>query len=165
VDLFKETYLPAIKQGGLERFALFTLTDAVERNDSCANIYNKSLLYLVSHAFEEQPRIPFSFNAERRNGVPILGMEKFARHDDDLKKLFRTKAADYVLSPNAADEGSADHATSMTHGGFDDDDATLRATLVRIMGGDKVQAAGATTMSPLTKTIADRRSALPDVRD
>ena len=46
--LFKETYLPAIHSGAIANFALFTLNDRAERDDHCANIYHKSLLYLVS---------------------------------------------------------------------------------------------------------------------
>ena len=34
----------------IARFALFTLSDDVERDDNCANIYHKSLLYLISDA-------------------------------------------------------------------------------------------------------------------
>ena len=51
-----------------------SLSDQAERDDHCANIYHKSLLYLVSHAFEATPRIPLV-----RDGVPIVGMEKHAR--------------------------------------------------------------------------------------
>src|SRR4030095_1441572 len=43
IRLFKEAYLPAIRAGAIKRFALFTLTDEVEQNDHCANIYHKSL--------------------------------------------------------------------------------------------------------------------------
>lgn len=31
---------------------LYTLTDAAEQDDHCAHVYNKSLLYLVSNAFD-----------------------------------------------------------------------------------------------------------------
>ena len=36
--------------------SLFTLTDRAERDDHCARVYNKSLLYLVAHAFEATAR-------------------------------------------------------------------------------------------------------------
>jgi hypothetical protein len=58
---FTSHYLPAIESGRVGRFALFTLftlTDRAEREDDCARLYNKSLLYLVSNALEETPRIP-----------------------------------------------------------------------------------------------------------
>ena len=128
VQLFKDFYLPSIKNKSVSRFALFALTDKAEQNDHCANIYHKSLLYLVSNAFESKARIPLL-----RDGIPILGMEKFIKADSDLQSLFKTAAADLVLAPNDALEGSPNHSTSSTHGDFDDDDATVKASLARIL--------------------------------
>ncbi|GAC1607925.1 MAG: hypothetical protein NVS3B2_17120 [Ramlibacter sp.] len=51
--LFKQADLPALKDGSLARFALFALNDKAEQDDNCARIYNKSLLDLVSRAFEK----------------------------------------------------------------------------------------------------------------
>jgi hypothetical protein len=129
VALFKEHYLPAIKKKRIKRFGMFTLSDKAEQDDQCANIYHKSLLYLVSNSFEDEPRIPLF-----RGGVPILGMEKYVRQDAELMSLFKTDNADWVISPNGKSLGSADAATSLQHGSFDDDDATVRATLRRILG-------------------------------
>jgi hypothetical protein len=131
VDLFKEHYVPAIKKKGIKRFALFALSDKAEQDDHCANVYHKSLLYLVSHAFEEKPRIPLF-----RPGVSILGMEKYLRADPDLVALFKGDNADLVISPNNKALNSADASTSLQHGGFDDDSATVRATLRRILGDE-----------------------------
>jgi hypothetical protein len=69
-----------------------------------------------------------------RDGVPILGMEKFIRKDPDLQKLVKLAKVDWILSPNAEQPGSTRHATSSSHGGFDDDAATVRSTLDRIIG-------------------------------
>lgn len=138
VDLFKQTYLPAIQSGKIGRFAISTLTDAAEQSDHCGSIYNKSLLYLVSNALEEKGRIPLL-----RDGTPILGMEKFIRADPGLKDLMQrvtAKKMNWVRSPNNAREGSPDHATSKSHGGFDDDGPTLLATLARILGTTTVKA-------------------------
>jgi hypothetical protein len=129
VGLFKQHYVPAIKKKRIKRFSLFTLSDKAEQDDQCANIYHKSLLYLVSHSFEDEPRIPLF-----RGGVPILGMEKYVRQDAELISLFKSGAADWVISPNGKSLGSADASTSLQHGSFDDDDATVRATLRRILG-------------------------------
>ena len=103
-----------------------TLTDRAEQDDDCANIYHKSLLYLVSHAFEKELRKPWFSDAD---GEPLLGMEKFLRKlpDRDLPK-------EWVLSPNAVPEGRPGAARATTHGGFDDDGATLKATLARVLG-------------------------------
>ena len=129
VELFKQHYVPAIKKKRIKQFALFALSDKAEQDDHCANVYHKSLLYLVSHAFEEKPRIPLF-----RSGVPILGMEKFLRQDEDLMALFKSGNADLVISPNNKPVNSIDAAASLHHGDFDDDTATVRATLRRMVG-------------------------------
>ena len=128
VDLFKESYVPAIKSGRIERFALFTLDDRTERDDNCADIYHKSLLYLVSNAFEAKQRIPVI-----RDGVPIVGMDKFVRNDKELMQLFGHPNAEWVRSPNAVPDGAKGASRSLHHGDFDDDASTLRATLARIL--------------------------------
>ena len=51
MDNFRETYLPAIEAGRVDRFTLFTLTAEAEIEDEFS-IYGRSLLYLVSNAFE-----------------------------------------------------------------------------------------------------------------
>jgi len=130
VDLFKQSYLPLIgKKGGIEKFALFTMDDKTEQDDNCGKIYNKSLLYLVANAFEKEPRIPLF-----RDGVPILGMEKFVNKDAAMKSLFTGKNADWILSPNNSTGKPADYSTSRHHGDFDNDKATVAATLQRITG-------------------------------
>ena len=128
MDLFHQLYAPAIESGRLRRFSLFTLTDQAERDDNCANIYHKSLLYLVSNAFESKPRIPLV-----RDGVPILGMEKFAKEDAELVKLV---GDGWVHAPNTAAMGSPGASGARHHGDFHTDPATLRATLARILAGD-----------------------------
>jgi hypothetical protein len=128
-ELFKQHYLPAIKKKHIKRFALFALSDKAEQDDHCANVYHKSLLYLVSNAFEDQPRIPLF-----RDGVPILGMEKFLRKDVELMTLFKSDNADLVIAPNNKAVGAIDASTALHHGDFDDDDATVKATLRRILG-------------------------------
>lgn len=136
VDLFKQTYLPALNAKGIKRFALFTLTDQVEQDDNCANIYHKSLLYLVSDAFEQRVRIPVF----QKDGEPILGMEKFIRADAELDMLFKNGKAEWVRSPNTAEDGSPVHSTARHHGDFDDDKPTVLATLARILGRGTAQA-------------------------
>jgi predicted alpha/beta hydrolase family esterase len=128
VELFKQHYLPAIKKKRVKRFALFALSDKSEQDDHCANIYHKSLLYLVSHSFEDKPRIPLF-----REGVPILGMEKYLRKDAELTALFKAENASLIISPNNKPLNSIDASTSLHHGDFDDDAATVRATLRRIL--------------------------------
>jgi Papain family cysteine protease len=133
LDLFKRTYLPAINAGRIGRFAVYALSDEAERGDHCANIYHKSLLYLVSNAFEDQPRII-------QRGEPLLGMERFLTRrfdtvDDETAAVFANGKADLVLAPNTAPPASRDASAARHHGDFDDDGATVGSTLARILDG------------------------------
>jgi hypothetical protein len=151
VELFKETYLPAIRSGKIERFALFTLSDKAENDDHCANIYHKSLLYLVSNAFEDDPRIPLF----EEDGEPLLGMAKFVEDDEELEALFKDGAADWVVAPNGETMGSPRRSDARAHGAFDDDEATVRATLARILAKRRVQAD--VPFQPSASSMRDRR--------
>ena len=122
LDEFKQTYLPAIKDKSLKRFTLFTLTDEAERGDQCARIYNKSLLYMVSNALED------------RRGEPLLGMAKYVGQDDELVSIFHSKEHAWIQTPNDAPEASPWASKARHHGDFDDDQATLQSTLLRIIG-------------------------------
>jgi hypothetical protein len=126
MDVYRGQYLPALEDDRIGNFGLFTLTDKAERDDNCVKIYNKSLLYLVSNAFEKRLRKPLFGQAD---GEPLLGMEKFV---SALPASERPK--DWVLSPNGQPMGDRRASQSISHGGFDDDVATLRATLARIVG-------------------------------
>jgi hypothetical protein len=126
--LFKEYYLPSVLDKTIDRLAVYNLNDEAERDDHCAHIYNKSLLYLVSNAFEEKGRIP-TF----RDGISILGMQKFITNDNQLNELFKSGKADLIIAPNSAPEGTPHRSTCLSHGGFDDDKATVTATLCRIL--------------------------------
>lgn len=130
LDLFRQAYVPAVKDGSIGRLAVFALTDKAEQDDNVARIYNKSLLYLVSRAFEAK-----AFG----EGTPLLGMEKWLAADATVRGLFTGGRADLVFSPNDAPTGSPVASRSAEHGGFDDDEATLKATLARVL------AAGAET--------------------
>lgn len=129
VDFFKRHYLPAFRAGRAERLALVTLTDAIERDDHCKRIYNKSLLYLVSNAFEASPRIPLL-----RGGEPLLGMQRFVAEDEELTALLAGDTAEWILSPNTASMGAPDAARSTSHGGCDNDPGILQGALARILG-------------------------------
>ncbi|ROZ69025.1 peptidase C1 [Ramlibacter sp. WS9] len=127
VDLFKQNYLPAIQSGKIGRFALYMLNDETEQADNCAKIYNKSLLYLVSNAFEDKARIP-GF----RDGVAILGMQKFL--DADIRALFKTARHRLVLAPNQQPVDSGMASEARHHGDFDDDPHTVASTFAYILG-------------------------------
>ncbi|MET0270114.1 MAG: C1 family peptidase [Sphingomonas sp.] len=119
--LFYQTYLPLLDAERIDRFALYTLKDEVERDDHCARIYNKSLLYLVSHAFERKWRQPFA-----SEGEPLLGLARDVARTEEVMRVLRTH--DWHLAP----DGKASDARH--HGDFDDDRLTLASTLARITG-------------------------------
>jgi hypothetical protein len=105
----------------LQRFTLYTLSDDVEQDDHCAHIYNKSLLYLVTNAFEE------------RRGERLLGLEKHVEKDRLLTRLIQERAIEWVCAPNDAPADSRWASAARRHGDFDDDALTLRSTLARIL--------------------------------
>ena len=117
-----------MQSNSIDGFSIFTLTDKAEQDDNCAGIYNKSLLYLVSNAFERRFRIPIL----NPDGEPILGMEKFIRKDKAICDLITSKG-DWVLAPNTA-LAAKDKSNARHHGDFDNEADTLRATLARILG-------------------------------
>ena len=125
---FKSDYLPLIQSKAINKFASFVLTDKAENDDNCARIYNRSLLYLVSNAFEDEARIP-GF----RDGWPILGMQKFIDKDKALSSLFSGGQAELVLSPNSEPEASLRACTARSHGAFDDDQACVQSTFARLV--------------------------------
>jgi len=147
MDFFREYYVPALQSNAVERFNLFTLKDAVEQDDDCAQIYHKSLLYLVAHACEKRSRILFG------QGTPLLGMEKFIFNEKALfgvdpdairktnphaVKIACGKEAWWVRSPNNLLPGEPFASGARHHGDFDDDKATIRSTLAQILGKTKV---------------------------
>lgn len=118
VDLFEKRVVPAIKSGKVKRFNQFHLSDDMEQKDpTCKPIlgYSRSLLYLVSQSLEHG------------RSTPILGMEKYFNDKIASKKL-----------PNIftwAAPGKESHST--THGGFDDDQATM-ASVIALMKGKSI---------------------------
>ena len=138
VDIFEQFYVPAIGST-IEKFALFTLDDTTERADNCAEIYHKSLLYLVSDAFENQSRVPLI----QPEGEPLLGMDHFVSKSNGLQvgeastsiaSWLQQNGCDWVKSPNGQPAGSPDAATAKHHGDFSADQAVLLATIARIAG-------------------------------
>ena len=147
MDAFIQACMPAIESKAVERAALFTLTDAAEQDDHCARIYNKSLLYLVARAFEKQPRN--WIDRRLRQGTPLAGMARFIEAKDvadqafgfeRVQKAVKSGRLDWVQAPNAVPVGEAGASRATTHGGFDDDPATVQALVARILGRKSVPA-------------------------
>jgi hypothetical protein len=129
MKLFQQSYLPALIDQRIRRFALFTLRDNVEQDDNCAGIYHKSLLYLVSNAFEEAFRIPII----HPDGEMLLGMAKWVEQDRPLQGILQRPGNCWVQSPNDVPEGQAGASRALHHGDFDDDSPTVAATLANIL--------------------------------
>ena len=143
----EDIYRPLIDAGKIKSFDLYTLDDATERDDHCANIYHKSLLYLVSGAFEKKPRIPLL----RKNGTALLGLERDVK-DDIPAKFWEVKSRNWYRAP-ADPQSDARH-----HGDFDNDPATLRTTLERIIRGTTEEAP--VLMMPSQAGAATKRAKL-----
>jgi hypothetical protein len=107
-DFFNEFLDPLAPAGAADRFAQFILSDGAERADRVA-LYRRSLLYLVSNGLEG------------RRETPIAGMQKFAAADP-------ARWTTIVAAPTSA------QSRSSTHGGFDNDPATMNTILSRVCG-------------------------------
>ena len=125
VALFESHYYPYLISGpdafGIENMQLFNLNDRLERDDNVGQIYRKSLLYLVSHGFEE--------------AVPeaILGMQK---HVDELLNKPKMDAVSGRFDVHYADGTPSRLTESTSHGGFDNDVATMNSLLRIILGNE-----------------------------
>lgn len=136
IELFKDLLMPRIQSGECPHPTLYALSDVGERDDDVGP-YGKSLLYLVSNAFEG------------RRETPLLGMERFiSAGSQDPNKELVDKEVEALFKKNlggwpsliVAGEGSRETvispslSRSSTHGGFDNDEYTLNSVLYRIIG-------------------------------
>lgn len=116
--LFNSHYQPCLGatsgKFGIKKMTIYNLTDELERDDQVAQIYRKSLLYLVCNAFEET------------QGEAILGMQKFS------KEMKNTSVLETVYSNGQT--GGATKTASETHGGFDNDPYTMNDILRNVLG-------------------------------
>jgi pimeloyl-ACP methyl ester carboxylesterase len=143
LDLFEAKIAPRL--GTLiERFGLFNLTDAVERDDSVA-AYHKSLLYLVSESFEQRHRVPLlgmeAFVAPSKKALDALP-EAQRRQVARVKRLLGAPLQDNgktVIRAHNLPAGVKLDSCSASHGGFDNDEATLNSMLRIITGRQKLK--------------------------
>ncbi len=95
---------------------VYNLTDELEQKDEVTKAYNKSLLYLVSNAFEETP------------GELLLGMETACKKEAASVDIPRV-----TIHYSQGDVSGAQITASESHGGFDNDRVTMNHILRRIM--------------------------------
>lgn len=123
-DDFKTLVLPLVEAGKAPLPSVYLLSDKLERDDSIGP-YGKSLLYLVSNAFEGE------------RGVPLLGMKAFLDVDKRLTKLFagqvNGRPALVISEGREGGDIAQGTSTSRTHGGFDNDLASMNSMLVRVL--------------------------------
>ena len=114
LDFFHEHYAPRLKPAHkgtrLPVLDIYNLTEKLELDDNVVMAYRKSLLCLVSNAFE------------RERGKPILGMQRFS------KTLKATSGLNITYS-----NGKGAATRSESHGGFDNDARTMNSLLTRIL--------------------------------
>jgi hypothetical protein len=121
VELFTAGMQPFLKAPfpnfRVSELTIYNLTDELEQADEVTKAYNKSLLYLVSNAFEEE--VP---------KARILGMENFC------KTVERRVLPRLSVHYSQGDVPGARVTASGTHGGFDNDPLTLNHILRRVFG-------------------------------
>lgn len=119
VELFNNEYKALLKapksKTGIDKMDIYNLADRLELDDSVAGVYRKSLLYLVSRSFEEDPR-----------PAKILGME-------NSNKGLTTGLPNLTIHYSGGESSSA-KTRSKTHGGFDNDATTMNTVIARILG-------------------------------
>ena len=121
VAFFKEHYEPYLTGKGAlklqDRIYLYNLADQLEQDDTVSSTfpllpsYSRSLLYLVSRAYEQAPN------------TPLAGMQAYARAMPSHARL-----------EVAYSSGTGGKTASRSHGGFDNDPATLRTIMSRVLG-------------------------------
>jgi len=130
LEVFRDkVFLPA-QQGKCPLPALYLLSDAAELADTVGGqlVYGKSLLFLVSNA------------CEKKRGTPILGMQRCLEDNKDMHEAYRSADAQglphLVIAGDSQDDPEQARATSRStsHGGFDNDVATMNSVLYRILG-------------------------------
>jgi hypothetical protein len=129
--VFRDKVFQAADAGTCPLPILYLLSDEAERADTVGGqlVYGKSLLYLVSNA------------CEKKRGTPILGMHACLDSDKAMQTAYQGNAADglprlIIASSSKEVEGQETASSqSSSHGGFDNDVATMNSVLYRILGG------------------------------
>lgn len=114
LDLFGSHFMPHLGET-VRKMQVFNLSENLELDDNVAQVYRKSLLYLVSRAFEE------------RAEAPLVGMRIYS------KKIGVPSGKDLDFSYSRKRRSNESRSTS--HGGFDNDPYTLNSVLKIVLGG------------------------------
>ena len=122
LDLYEVYYQPLLANDtttfGIDQMTIYNLSSKLELDDTVGP-YRKSLLYFVSHSFEE------------KTPAPILGMQVYSR------ELEGEGIPNQELVYSYGDSVREPRTLSTVHGGFDNDPATLNDILKRVLGNKK----------------------------
>lgn len=150
IDEFNTRLAPRIGlNGDVERAVMYAMSRSFEENDSCIGVYRKSLLYLIHHALEPESQ------------TPILGLDMSIRADTTAATLFGLNGAPGAPGRvvwSVTDTAPATSASrSTTHGGFDDDPATMGSVAANVLREAKARVPYVDTSRGLAGTwpIAD----------
>ena len=116
-ELFRAKLMPEMESGACPLPDTYVLSDAAEFADSVGP-YGKSLLFLVSNAFEA------------RRATPLLGVLRHLDADAAIKRLLAPR----LVVAGEPREGAPGVSASRTHGGFDNDWQTMTSILRNILG-------------------------------
>jgi hypothetical protein len=125
VSEFKDRIMKKSVLNKIERLAMFTMSEAFEKKDTCIGVYGKSLLYLIRASLEKEPK------------AEILGLQECVRRDDDLVKLFDAPGSGSkgeVMWSKTVGGGAFSSSTSTSHGGFDNNAPTMNSLARRVLG-------------------------------
>jgi len=103
----------------ISEMAIYNLADEREQADRVTPAYNKSLLYLVSRAFEDE------------TPAKILGMEKYS------EAIGRRKLPRLTIHYSRGDVPGARVTASASHAGFDNDPLTMNHILRRVLRSNR----------------------------
>jgi hypothetical protein len=127
IDLFKSHLLPRITDGKVGRLELYTMDEEAEKDDDLIEplgvpVYGKSLLYLISGAFEPE------------QDAGILGLEERLKEDPLVMSLFAPQGPHRLEFSHARGKPHNPATKSRKHGCFDNDDATMQSIFTTITG-------------------------------
>jgi hypothetical protein len=130
-QLFNDLYLPILSGTGfgVDQLSIYNMTEDQEKDDNVGFIYRKSLLYLVSRSFEENPV------------APLLGMKIFENH-------VQLPTGNHQFIYSTGKTNGASRSASISHGGFDNDIHTMNDVLKRVLGNSPI-------VRPFTKKDLD----------
>lgn len=136
IDDFARDVAPLVDGATIKRLRIFTMSDKAERDDNVARLYRKSLLYYVRDACED------------RSDGRILGLQKDLFADASMRAAFGLADKRDLRAPlnhgvsevraiefsQREEDGTLNERTRATrHGGFDNDEATLRSVLANML--------------------------------